>query len=80
MPRRGWPQTGGRGFYNDTHRLDRCLGYAGVPDRWRKRALVHCQALVQYETGRLVPPLRCPPELPVESYAVAIGLALKEAA
>lgn len=71
-------------FYNDTHRQEPLSPDTPIVltgSLAKKAAAVPLpEELVQYETRQLLPPLECPPELPLESYAVAVGLALKEAA
>jgi len=68
-------------FYNDTHRqepLEPSTPIFLTGSLAQSAATEPLEALTQYPIEPLSPPLDCPPDLPVHTYAVNIGLALKE--
>jgi type IV pilus assembly protein PilM len=68
-------------FYNDTHRQEPLEPSTPIflTGSLAESALNEpLEALAQYPVETLLPPLDCPPALPLHTYAVNIGLALKE--
>ena len=69
--------------YNDTHRQEPLapstpLFLTGSLAEEAAAAIESLESLASYPVEALRPPLECPPDLPIASYAVNIGLALKE--
>jgi len=68
-------------FYNDTHRQEPLEPSTPIflTGSLAQSAMTEpLEALAQYPIETLLPPLDCPPGFPVHTYAVNIGLALKE--
>ncbi len=71
-------------FYNDTHRQEPLepatpiFLTGSLAEMVTAEPLESLEALEQYSVRLLTPPLAYPPELPVHTYAVNLGLALKE--
>ncbi len=69
-------------FYNETHRQEPLAPATPIFLTGSLAAEAAeaepLEALAQYPIQPTTPPLDCPPDLPVHSYAVNIGLALKE--
>ncbi len=71
-------------FYNDTHRQEPLepstpiFLTGSLAEMVAAEPLQSLEALEQYSVQPLSPPLAYPPELPVHTYAVNLGLALKE--
>ena len=68
-------------FYNDTHRQEPLEPSTPIFVTGSLAGLAMTEpfdSLTQYPIEPLSPPLDCPTELPIQSYAVNIGLALKE--
>ena len=68
-------------FYNDTHRQEPLEPSTPifVTGSLAEQAVTEpFDSLGQYPVEALSPPLACPTELPLQSYAVNVGLALKE--
>jgi type IV pilus assembly protein PilM len=71
-------------FYNDTHRQEPLdpstpIFFTGsLAEMVTAEPLQSLEAQEQYSVRPLSPPLDCPPELPAHTYAVNLGLALKE--
>ncbi len=70
-------------FYNDTHRQEPLpsstpLFFTGSLAEEAATAIESLEGLAIYPVEPVAPPLECPPDLPIASYAVNIGLAAKE--
>jgi type IV pilus assembly protein PilM len=68
-------------FYNDTHRLEPLNPSTPVfltGSLARQVVVAPPESLAPHKFYRIAPPFACPRELPVESYAVNFGLAMKE--
>ncbi len=71
-------------FYNDTHRQEPLepstpiFLTGSLAEMVTAEPLQSLEALEQYSVRPLSPPLAYPPDLPVHTYAVNLGLALKE--
>jgi type IV pilus assembly protein PilM len=69
-------------FYNDTHRQEPLapstpLFFTGSLAQEAAAAIESVEGLAPYPVEAVRPPLECPPDLPIASYAVNIGLAAK---
>jgi hypothetical protein len=69
-------------FYNDTHRQEPLdpstpLFFTGSLAEEVAAAIESLEGLASYPIEAVTPPLECPSDLPITSYAVNIGLAAK---
>ncbi len=69
-------------FYNDTHRQEPLapstpLFLTGSLAEEAAATIESLESLAPYPVEPLMPPLECPSDLPIASYAVNIGLAAK---